>query len=360
MVLRKGFTTGTAATAALKASLLFQLYGEQPEAVVINLPDDKPLTIKIEAYQKIKDRYFACVIKDAGDDADITHGCLLSAACVLLQDSEGITFDSEYGVGRVTLEGLGIPVGEPAVNAVPRKMMRKVLSEFGIKNARIIINVENGEGLAKSTLNNKVGVKGGISILGTSGIVEPMSEQAWRESLLPMMDVLKAKGYDDVVLVLGGRGEEYYLQNFGVHENIIICGNHFGYAIRNLIDRNFRQIHLCGAFQKMIKLSGGNLNTDSRYSDSKNELMALYYLMDSGVYDGKVVSEILTARPFSSVVGVLEKGGVDIGKLFDDLCEAAVSKLKDFFDPDADRGIVFRVTMMRKDTVIGDFGEEKR
>ena len=355
MTLKKGFTTGTAATAALKASILFQLKGEQPEAVVVNLPDDKHLTIKIEDYQKIKDRYFAFVIKDAGDDADITHGCLVSTACDIRFDSWGITFDSDFGVGRVTLDGLGLPIGEPAINTVPREMMKAVLKEFKIENARVTVNVEKGEELAKSTLNSKVGVKGGISILGTSGIVEPMSEQAWRESLLPMMDILKAKGFKESVLVLGGRGEKYFIQNFGKAENIIICGNHFGYAIRNLIEKDLKRIHLCGAFQKLIKISGGNLNTDSRYSDSKSELMALYCMMQTSFYDTAIVSEILNAKPFSSVIGILERHKVDVRKLFNSLSEAAVFKLKDFFDPDGERGISFRVTMMNMDNIIGDF-----
>lgn len=360
MKLRKGFTTGTAATAALKASLLFQLKGEQPEAVLVNLPDNKTLTIKIEDYQKINNRYVASVVKDAGDDADITHGCICSATCTVLTDSKGISFDSDYGVGRVTLEGLDIPIGEPAINIVPRKMMKEVLMAFGIKNARITINVENGEALAKSTLNGKVGVKGGISILGTSGIVEPMSEQAWRESLLPHMDVLKAKGCKDVVLVLGGMGEKNYIKNFGESENIIICGNHFGYAIRELIEKGFNHIHICGAFQKIIKISGGNMNTDSRYSDSKNEIIALYYVLYSGKYDAEIVDSILMVKPFSSVIGLLEKNGVNTTKLFEKLAEVAVSKLKDFFDLYGDRGVEFRVTMLKKDRLLGDFESKRR
>ncbi|MEA1882920.1 MAG: cobalt-precorrin-5B (C(1))-methyltransferase CbiD [Thermotogota bacterium] len=356
MKLRKGFTTGAAATAALKASLLYQLGNQKPTHVSIILPGNQLLDIKIHKYQKTDGKYYATVKKDAGDDADITDGCEVSACCQIDRDAaKSISFNSDFGVGTVTAEGLGIKVGEPAINQVPREMMKRVLRDFNIPSAKITINVENGETLAKSTLNHKVGVKGGISILGTTGIVEPMSEQAWKESLLPQMDVLKAKGFQKAVLVLGGLGEKRYINLFGPTENTIICGNYFGYAIQNLKEKGFNEIAICGAFQKIIKLSGGNFNTDSRHSDSKHEIMALYYTMLANEYEKVTVQTILNAKPFSSVMQILRDKGVDIKKLFALLARGAIDKLDDFFNTDTENALIFRIVMLEKETILVDY-----
>jgi len=346
--LRKGFTTGTTATAALKAFLEYHIYNSKPDFVEVSLPGGEKIGIPVKSYSSIDGQKYASVRKDAGDDADITNGCLISVTCDFENtDGNSFVFDSEYGVGKITKEGLGIKIGEPAINEVPREMMIGVLREYGIDSAKITVNVENGEELAKSTLNGKLGIIGGISIIGTSGIVEPMSEQAWKESLLPQMDILRANGFDEIILIPGGVGEKYFISHFGKKENVILCGNHFGFAIKNAATKGFVKIHIAGAFQKIIKLAGGNWNTDSRYSDSKAEILAIHTIISHEAYDKKIVEEIFSAQPFSTVIQILQKNKYDVIKIFENIAETTVNKLSVYLSG-VQQDISFRITMFNK------------
>lgn len=355
-ILRKGFTTGTTSTAALKAFLEYSLNGLEYNSVEIKLPRGEKLSIPVEKYSIIKGKKYAFVRKDAGDDADITNGCLISVTCDF-EEKGGITFDSEFGVGRVTKEGLGIEIGQPAINEIPRKMMRELLQEYGVDSARVIINVEDGERLAKSTLNGRLGIMDGISIIGTTGIVQPMSEQSWKESLLPQMDVIRSGGFDEIILIPGGVGEKNFVSHFGAKENMVMCGNHFGFSVKKAVEKGFKTVWISGAFQKIIKLAGGNWNTDSRYSDSKAEILALHTIMCEKKYDEEMTRSIMECNPFSGVIRILEENNCETGIIFAEIAKSAAKKLR-LLTAESDCRTEFRITIFCKDGILSDYSTE--
>ncbi len=346
-VLRRGITTGTTATAALKASILYKKFGCVPRSVAVSIPAGWVLSVPIECCSIVDGLYFCSAKKDAGDDADVTNGVLISAAFEEKETGD-VFFRSDGGIGIVTLDGLGIKVGEPAINPVPRSMMRTVLREFGLREGIVHLRVDKGEEIAKHTLNSRLGVKGGISILGTSGMVEPMSENAWKESLLPEMEVIRRKGYDWIVFVPGGKGEKNHKSWFGESDNIVLCGNFFGFCVKEAILRGFRGIHLSGSFQKLIKLAGGNFNTDSRVADSKAEILLTHIILVTERYDKRLSNEIMSLSPFSKVIDLLQENGVDVKAVFTSVGDAAIKRLKQLGEA------MYRVTMFYGERLLVD------
>ncbi|BBE31621.1 cobalt-precorrin-5B C(1)-methyltransferase [Tepiditoga spiralis] len=345
--LRRGFTTGTAATAALKASVLWQITGNIPKFVDLLLPNGFNIKIRIENGKIINNKYFCMVKKDSGDDIDITNNSIIFSASVFKK--KGYKFFSAGGVGIITKDGLKIKKGEPAINPVPRKMMIDVLKSFNINGSDIYVGVENGKELAKQTFNKRLGIVNGISIIGTSGMIEPMSEEAWKNSLLPQMDVIR-KEYEEIVFVLGGRGESNYKKNFGDKKNIVLCGNYFGFSIKEAKKRKFNKIHISGSFQKIIKLAAGNFNTDSRVSGSMNEILALYTIIYMKKYDENIISSILKLNPVSQIIDFYEKNKIDYNGIFKLIVNAIIKKLKEFQDAE------YRVTLFYKTNVLQDGG----
>jgi len=345
--LRRGITTGTTATAALKASILCGKFGCVPRSVTVELPIGWIVDVPIEDCSVIDGLCFCSARKDAGDDADITNGVLILVA--FEEKSVGdVVFRSDGGVGIVTVKGLKLEVGEPAVNPVPRAMMKKVLKEFGIREGVVHVKVENGEEIAKRTFNSRLGIKDGISILGTSGIVEPMSEEAWKESLPPEMDVIKAKGHDWIAFVPGGIGEKLHKRYFGDSENIVLCGNYFGFCVKEALKRGFRGIHISGSFQKLMKLAGGNFNTDSRFSDSKPEILITHVALVAGRCDRKLAVKIMEISPFNRVIDFLEEEGIDVEDVFSSIGDVAVRRLRQF------GSAIFRVSMFNGERLLSD------
>ena len=345
--LKRGFTTGTAATAALKASIMWQINGSIPKFVDLILPNGFNVQISIEEGKLINNKYFCMVKKDSGDDADITNGSIIFSSAVF-KDKE-YKFFSAGGVGTVTKDGLKIKKGEPAINPVPRRMMIDTLKEFNINGADIYVGVKNGKELARQTFNKRLGIVNGISIIGTSGIIEPMSEEAWKNSLLPQMDVIR-KEYEEIVFVLGGRGENTYKKYFGDKKNILLCGNYFGFSIKEAKKRSFNKIHIAGSFQKIIKLAAGNFNTDSRVSGSMNEILALYTIIYLKKYDKTLINTILKLNPVSKVIDVYIKNKIDYKEIFKLIINAIIKKLKDFQDAE------YRVTLFYNTDILQDGG----
>lgn len=331
--LKRGFTTGTSATAALKASVKWIKYEKKPEKVDILLPNGEKVYIPIFKYEKINGFKYAFVKKDAGDDADITNNCLVY--CTYLKNDNGIEFDSFEGVGKVTKKGLDINIGEYAINPIPRNMMEEILKNEGIFNAKVIVNVKDGEKIAEKTLNKNLGINGGISILGTTGIVEPMSETAWKESLIPHIKMISSN-YDSITLLIGGKGLNNYKKTNFFKEDFILCGNHIGYSIEKAIEFGIKNIKILGSFQKIIKLSGLNLNTDSRYSDSKNELLALMYILFIKEYDEKIIKRILNLNPVYNFIDILKEKNIKSNDFFDFVSKYTGERLNKRFNVEFD------------------------
>ena len=254
--LKTGFTTGACATAATKAAALSLLFDEYPEEIHFALPDGEIMTIPVTYEAK----GVASVIKDSSDDPDVTKGCKITST-VILEKSDGfsVTFLQGEGVGKVTLPGLGIPVGDPAVNPTPRKMIENELRALE-DNASydVTISVENGAELALKTFNHKVGVVDGISIIGTSGIVSPLSNEAFVQSIRRELDVAWAIGCRTIGLVAGMKSEKALEGIRCVH-----YGNFVGEALKAAREVGFEDVHIAIMIGKAVKLAEGHLDTHS-------------------------------------------------------------------------------------------------
>ncbi len=263
--LKTGLTTGACATAATKAALQSLLWDDDSEEVSFALPDGEILTIPVEHTAK----GIACVTKDHSDDPDVTKGCRITSRVTLHTNTSNVNLEREQrvkflqgrGVGTVTLPGLGIPVGEPAVNPTPRRMIENEIGALTDKDADVTISVENGEELAKRTFNPRVGVVDGISILGTSGIVRPLSNEAFISSIRRELEVAWAIGKREIGLVAGMKSEKALREERDIR--CVHYGNFIGEALKAAHETGFRKAVLAIMIGKAVKLADGNLDTHS-------------------------------------------------------------------------------------------------
>ncbi len=256
--LHTGLTTGACATAATKAAMLSLLYGESPEEVAFNLPDGEVMSVEVE----VESRGRASVVKDFSDDPDVTKGCRITS--IVSRNTCGeIRFLRGEGVGLVTLPGLGIPVGGPAINATPRLMMcDEIRSVAGKGGFDVTVSVENGAALALKTFNHKVGVVGGISIIGTSGIVSPLSNEAFVHSIGRELEVARAIGCTEIGIVAGKKSEDSLRQRYP-DLRMVHYGNFVGATLEKAHALGFRKVVVGIMIGKAVKLAEGNLDTHS-------------------------------------------------------------------------------------------------
>ncbi len=249
--------------------------GERVDGVDITALDGTLLKIPIEKVEKKSDGIRVEVIKFSGDDPDITNGVSIFTT-VRKISGEGINFRAGLGVGHITKPGLQLPVGEPAINPAPRKLIRNVAEEFDIDGLEIEISIPEGVTLAQKTLNPVLGVEGGLSIIGTTGVLRPMSEEAFKNSLVPQIDVAKAAGFDTLVFVPGKIGETI-AKKLGYPEGAIIqTSNFIGFMLEAAADRNIAKIILCGHIGKLAKVAAGVFHTHNRVADCRLETLAAY------------------------------------------------------------------------------------
>ena len=282
--LRYGYTTGSSATAATKAALMYLLDDSKhdiPE-VTIKLPSGNSLTISVNSLEKKENSVLASVIKDGGDDPDVTHGLEIYSKVSLRNDSK-INIFGGIGVGKVTKKGLPIAPGNSAINPVPLKMIRETVEEmlpegFG---ADVEIFVPKGEETAKKTLNAKLGIIGGISILGTTGIVKPMSEESWKASLaIELKMALENAGNGEAIFLFGNRGKQYLSDNFDDNTSqAIVISNFVGYMFDRACEFEVKKIYFIGELGKFVKVAGGIFHTHSRVSDAKMEILTANALL---------------------------------------------------------------------------------
>ncbi|MBP3759885.1 MAG: cobalamin biosynthesis protein CbiD [Ruminococcus sp.] len=289
--LRCGYTTGSCAAAAAKASAYMLLTGKSTHFSDIITPDNTPLHLGI-INQDINENYASCaVVKDGGDDPDITSGIEIYARVSLI--SCGITITGGNGIGIVTKAGLDQPVGEYAINSTPRKMIAVAVSEIAEElgysgGFHVEIFAPQGESVAKKTYNPRMGIMGGISIIGTSGIVEPMSNSALVQTIRTEAKMLKAQGIKNILLTLGNYSESFISENMPFPlENSIKCSNFIGDAIEISKEFEFDSALIVGHIGKLIKLGAGIMNTHSAFADGRMEV-----LTSCGVIAG-VSSDIL-------------------------------------------------------------------
>lgn len=278
--LREGFTTGSCAAAAALASCLWQRDGACPERVGIVVPAGKTFAPEIIAHGG----YVCGVIKDGGDDPDITTGSEVRARVRLMENDGGIRFLAGDGVGTITLPGMKLPVGEAAINPVPRRMIEQAVRQvFPARAAEVTVSIPGGEELAKRTFNPRLGVVGGLSVLGTTGVVRPMSEEALKETIRLELSVRKSQGAEEIGLVFGSQGERAANALFPCMQAVQMS-NFVGFALDSAAELGFLRVILLGQPGKLVKVSGGSMQTHSQYGDGRREtLIAHLALMGAPV-----------------------------------------------------------------------------
>jgi cobalt-precorrin-5B (C1)-methyltransferase len=264
---REGFTTGTAAAAAAKAACLVLLNHGWPETVAVQLPIGRLLEVRINTLEWDGQAASAGVVKDAGDDPDVTHGAEIFAT-VQPADTPGVHLRGGPGVGIVTRPGLELPVGSPAINPVPQQMIRQAVAEvlggeMPDPAVTVTISVPRGEELARRTFNPRLGIVGGISILGTTGIVRAMSTAAWRASVLQAIDVAVANGVPHIVLSTGGRTERFAQALYPELPEMafVEMGIFTGDSLKRAAQRGVPRVSVCAMIGKLSKIAAGRLQT---------------------------------------------------------------------------------------------------
>ncbi|GAB6174694.1 cobalt-precorrin-5B (C(1))-methyltransferase CbiD [Paradesulfitobacterium aromaticivorans] len=284
---REGYTTGSSAAAATKAaclqlqSILSQNLKNAPGTgtlithVSIPLPNMARLTIPIHTCQGDGVKAHASVLKDGGDDPDVTNGLEIKSEVKFLSPHGPVHITGGHGVGTVTKKGLALPVGTSAINPTPRLMIEQAVREvFPTEELEVVIEVPQGEKIAQHTLNPRLGIVGGISILGTTGIVRPMSEEAFKSSILPEIDQAVAYGYRTVVLTPGNYGFRTAVEKMQVQpEAVIQMSNFVGYILEEAAYRGIKQVLLLGHVGKLIKIAGGIFHTHNRVADARSEIL---------------------------------------------------------------------------------------
>lgn len=346
--LRLGYTTGSCAAAAAKAAAWMLLTGMPREKISLVTPKGIELDLDVKEISRSETTVSCAIEKDSGDDPDVTKGALIFAS-VARTETPGVFIDGGEGVGRVTKRGLDQPVGNAAINSVPRQMIRENVEEVccladyrgGIA---VVISVPEGAALAKKTFNPRLGIEGGISILGTTGIVEPMSEQALVDTIRVELKQRRANGAEYVLLVPGNYGADFIRNDLGIDPSIAVqTSNFIGDALDMCRELGFKGALLIGHIGKLVKIAGGMFNTHSKYGDCRMDILtaqaaacgissagaqemlecvacddALRILQEEGIYEKTLnrlterVNKLLTIR----VGGELETGAVLFSKVY--------------------------------------------
>ncbi|MED3725538.1 cobalt-precorrin-5B (C(1))-methyltransferase [Priestia filamentosa] len=321
--LREGYTTGSCATAATKAALLSLITGEVQKEATIKLPMGRIVTFSMKQCEVKENMGFAEIIKDAGDDPDATHGARIQST-VTWKDTPGIELDGGVGVGRVTKPGLPVPVGEAAINPVPRKMLysvaEEVLKEHGSnRGIKIIISVPDGEEMAKKTLNGRLGILGGISILGTRGIVVPFSTAAYKASIVQAISVAKTSGCDHLVITTGGRSEKYGMKEYPdlPEEAFIEMGDFVGFTLKQCKRQGIKHVSMVGMMGKFSKVAQGVMMVHSKSAPVDFNFLADIAERVGG--DEELLESIRNANTASQVGDFMVERNLPY--FFDSLCE---------------------------------------
>jgi cobalt-precorrin-5B (C1)-methyltransferase len=273
--LRRGWTTGACAAAATKAAFAALLTGKFPDPVSLVLPKGETPSFTLSLEGKGEGWAQAGIIKDAGDDPDVTHGCTVIAT--VRMKGKGITFKAGEGVGTVTKAGLPIAVGEPAINPIPREMMRKVIEEQGGRDVEIEISIPGGEALAQKTWNPRLGIIGGLSILGTTGIVHPFSCAAWIASIHRGVDVALAMGLTHIAGCTGSTSEDAVRAHFSLPlEAMLDMGDFAGGLLKYVRENPVQRVTIGGGFGKITKLAQGAMDLHSGRSQVDFEWLAKF------------------------------------------------------------------------------------
>jgi cobalt-precorrin-5B (C1)-methyltransferase len=321
--LRPGWTTGACATAAATAAYTALLTGDFPDPVTVTLPRGQTPSFTLAVEELSGASAMAGVVKDAGDDPDVTHGALVRATVRRLPAGSGVVFRAGPGVGTVTKPGLPLAVGEPAINPVPRQMMREHLAEVARRygdtsgacaDAELTVSVDHGEEIARSTWNPRLGILGGLSILGTTGIVVPYSCSAWIDSIRRGVDVARAAGHTHVAGCTGSTSERTVVAEYGLPLDALLDMGDFAGAVLKYVRRHpVDRLTLCGGFAKLSKLAAGHLDLHSGRSQVDTGFLA--GLAREGGADGALVAAIASANTGLAALQLAAGASVPLGDL---------------------------------------------
>jgi len=330
--LRTGWTTGTCASAAAKAATTALDTGEMQDTVEVGLPGGQRVRFEVDECTLIPgEEAEAVVVKDAGDDPDVTHGARLTAT-VRWRGEPGIALDGGVGVGVVTKPGLGLELGGPAINPVPRAMITQAVGEavdLSKAGVSVVISVPDGERMARKTTNARLGIIGGISILGTTGIVRPFSTASWRASVEQAISVLAAQGEDTVVLCTGGRTEKGAMRLLPELPEVcfVEVGDFTGAALRQAVQHQLRRVVFVGMAGKLTKLAAGVLMT--HYTRSKVDLALLKDITQTAGGTRDLADSVATANTARHAAELWDQAGLlpEAGR---ELCARAARVLSRF------------------------------
>lgn len=336
---KTGVTTGSCAAGAAKAAC-YLLKGLAPgKEVDIPLPHGERLQLLIHKGEKENNLAWAGVIKDAGDDPDITHGLEVQARVQILSEKGEVLIRGGKGVGIVTKKGLQVLPGESAINPVPRQMIEAAVREvFPQEEIQVVIEVPEGENIAQKTLNPRLGIIGGISILGTTGIVRPMSEEAFKNSILPELDQAIAYGHKAIILTPGNYGFRVAKQQLQVPEEAIIqMSNFVGFLLEEAAHRKIEKVVLLGHIGKLIKVAGGIFHTHTHVADARMEILVAHAALA-----GVPQEALQRLAEYPTVEGAAEEiRAKGWGNLFFDLAQRASARAQDHVQGELQVGSVF-------------------
>ena len=289
-------------------------------------------------------QYRCAVKKDAGDDPDVTDGCEVWAEVCLEAHAGEISFRAGDGVGVVTRPGLKIPPGEPAINPTPRKMIAEAIrSIYPEQEATVTVGITAGEELARRTFNSRMGIKGGLSVLGTSGIVHPMSEDALKETIRLELSMLRQEKHTDIALVFGNQGEAA-LQSLGIRQASVQMSNYVGFALESCADLGYQSAVLIGQPGKMVKVAGGSMQTHSRYSDGRRETLCTHLALMGA--PSTLLSEVMHSITLEGMISPVAQAGY--APVWDSLCNVAEVNAYEFIHGRMNVGVL----------IIDSFGHE--
>lgn len=353
--LRRGWTTGACATAASKAAYAALLTGEFPDPVSITLPKGETPAFALALEEKGEGWARAGIVKDAGDDPDVTHGALIVVTVRRGKAGSGVLFKAGQGVGTVTKPGLPLPPGEPAINPAPRQMMREVIGELAALygdagDVELEISVPGGEKLAEKTWNPRLGILGGLSILGTTGIVHPYSCSAWIASIHQGIDVARAAGLKHVAGATGSTSEAAVQRLYGLRtEALIDMGDFVGGMLKYLRRHPVPRVTVAGGFGKLTKMAQGALDLHSGRSQVDFDWLA--GRVAALARDAELIERVRGANTAAEAAELATARGIDLVVDIAGLARAAGERLLD-----GSGSVLDVVVVSRKGEVIGHAG----
>ena len=318
--LRGGYTTGACAAAGAKAAIML-MKGHKVEHLQIEALDGTMLDIPVKDVSLTAKGAVAEIVKHSGDDPDITDGVSVFTSVEQIEDGAGIHFFAGEGIGTVTKKGLSVPPGEPSINPGPRRLIIETIQKIAGADAafNVIISIPGGRELAKKTLNPVLGIEGGLSIIGTTGVLRPMSEEGFKNSLVPQIDVALEAGYKTQVFVPGKIGQDAAASHGIPEEAVVQTSNFIGFMLESAADRGLDRVMLFGHIGKLAKVAAGTFYTHNRQGDGRMEAIAAYAAANG--LPPEYVRKILTSTTTEAALPIIDDHGLQ--RVYDELAARA-------------------------------------